>query len=96
MEDILIEERFKKLEEYCRSESFKSYDPLDGLNSKLFDYLPFLRRNSLFKLIWIQFFKRSPINFRNLLNVENGYNPKALGLFLSGYTIFYKIEKKDK
>jgi len=91
MEDKSIEKSFIKLEEYCRSEAFRGYDPYDGLNSKLFDYLPFLRKNKLFKLIWIQFFKRSPVNFRKIAGIKKDYNPKAVGLFLSAYCNLYKI-----
>lgn len=91
MEDKSIEKSFVKLEEYCRSEAFKGYDPYDGLNSKLFDYLPFLRKSRLFKLIWIQFFKRSPVNFRKIAGIKKDYNPKAVGLFLSAYCNLYKI-----
>lgn len=91
MENKSIEKSFLKLEEYCRSEAFKGYDPYDGLNSKLFDYLPFLRKSRLFKLIWIQFFKRSPVNFRKIAGIKKDYNPKAVGLFLSSYCNLYKI-----
>lgn len=85
-----IKEGFTKLMEYCEKESFKGYDPFDGLNSKLFLLFPFAKRSSLFKLIWIQFFKRSPINFRKISGIRKEYNPKGLGLFLSGYCNLYK------
>ena len=91
MENKLIEERFQKLKEYCISESFKGYDPFDGLNSRFFNYFPFLRRNSFIKLAWIQFFKRSPINFRKFAGIKKEYNPKGLGLFLSAYCNLYSI-----
>jgi hypothetical protein len=90
MVEKLIKERFNKLEEYCRLENYKGFDPFDGLNSKLFDFLPSLRKNSLFKLLWIQFFKRSPINFRKIAGIKKEYNPKGLGLFLSAYCNLYK------
>ncbi len=96
MENKLIEERFNELEKYCKSEAFKGYDPFDGLNSKLFDYLPFLRKSSLFKLIWIQFFKRSPINFRKIAGIKKEYNPKGLGLFLTTYCNLYSINHNQE
>lgn len=96
MEDKFIENSFKKLEEYCRSEDFKGYDPFDGLNSKFFDYLPFFKKSSFFKLIWIQFFKRSPINFRSIAGIKKELNPKGLGLFLSGYCNLYKTDPSPK
>ncbi|MCW5517991.1 delta-aminolevulinic acid dehydratase [Muriicola sp. Z0-33] len=95
MVDKSIETSFIKLEEYCRSEAYKGYDPFDGLNSKLFDYLPFLRKSRLFKLIWIQFFKRSPVNFRKIAGIKKDYNAKAVGLFLSGYCNLYKINPTE-
>ena len=86
----MIEERFKKLEEYCRTEAFKGYDPYDGLNSRFLDIFPLFRKSKIFKLSWIQFFKRSPVNFRKIAGIKKEYNPKALGLFLSAYCNLYK------
>ncbi len=91
MVNQVIREEFNKLEEYCRTENYKGYDPFDGLNSKIFDLLPFLRKSSLFMLLWIQFFKRSPINFRKITGIKKEHNPKGLGLFLSAYCNLYKI-----
>ncbi len=90
MKEKLIEERFKKLEEYCRSEDFKGYDPYDGLNSTVFQAIPFISKNRIARLAWIQLFKRSPFNLRSIGGVKKDYNPKALGLFLSGYCNLYK------
>ncbi|BBE20569.1 hypothetical protein AQPE_4763 [Aquipluma nitroreducens] len=90
MEDKMIKERFDKLEEYCKSEAFKGYDPYDGLNSRFFDIIPLFRKSRIFKLAWIQFFKRSPVNFRKIAGIKKEYNPKALGLFLSAYCNLYK------
>jgi rhamnogalacturonyl hydrolase YesR len=36
------------------------------------------------------------VNFRPLLGVKKDYNPKGLGLFLSGYCNLYKAEKKEE
>jgi len=82
---------FYKLEFYCEKENFKGYDPFDGLNSKIFKFLPFLRNSHLFKLLWIQFFKRSPINLRRLFGIDKDYNSKSLALFLSAYCNLYNI-----
>ncbi|MDR1583164.1 MAG: glycoside hydrolase family 127 protein [Prevotellaceae bacterium] len=84
-----------RLREYCEKENFKGYDPFDGLNSKFFRALPYIRNNRLCRLAWLQFFKRSPVNFRPFLGVKKAYNPKGLGLFLSGYCNLYKTEKKE-
>ena len=48
------------------SEQFKGWDPYDGLNSKVFQALPFLKNSALCRLVVIQGFKRSPINFRKI------------------------------
>ncbi len=85
---------FERLEEYCKNENFKGWDPFDGLNSKLFQTIPLLSKNRFAKLIWIQSFKRSPINLRKITGVEKDYNSKAIGLFLSGYCNLYIKEPR--
>jgi rhamnogalacturonyl hydrolase YesR len=77
---------FKNLEEFCKNEEFLGWDPYDGLNSKLFQALPYIRNNRLAKLIWIQAMKKMPVNLRSLLNINKGYNPKGLALLISGYS----------
>lgn len=91
-----IDEIFQDLKSYCEKEQYKGYDPFDGLNSKIFRLLPFLKRMGLFQLVWIQFFKRSPINFRQIAGIKKDYNPKGLGLFLSAYCNLYKIDPSDE
>ncbi len=90
-----IEDSFEKLRQYCETENFRGWDPYDGLNSQVFQALQ-LNRVKFFRLAWIQFFKRSPINFRKLMLVEKGYNPKGLGLFLTAYCNLYKVENKNE
>ena len=36
-------ESFKKLKTYCEVEKFKGWDPYDGLNSRIFQALPFFK-----------------------------------------------------
>ena len=86
---------FKKLKDYCEKENFKGWDPYDGLNSKIFNAF-YLNKVQFFRLAWIQLFKRNPINLRNLFLVPKEYNPKGLGLFLTGYCNLYNIEKKEE
>lgn len=86
-----INKTINKLKEHCEDENFKGYDPFDGLNSRFFDFFPIFRKCDFFKLAWIQFFKRSPINFRRIAGIKKEYNPKGLGLFLSAYCNLYKI-----
>jgi len=88
-------ESLNKLQRYCESEGFKGYDPYDGLNSRFFQSLPFISRNRFFRLAWIQFFKRSPMNLRSLTGIKKEYNPKGLGLFLAGYCNLYDHEPRE-
>lgn len=81
---------FKKLKLYCEAEGFKGWDPYDGLNSKVFQALPWLKRSALCRLVMIQGFKRSPWNLRRIAMVPKEYNAKGIGLFLQGYCNLYK------
>lgn len=84
------------LKAYCEANKFKGYDPFDGLNSKIFEILPFLYRSSFIRLAWLQFFKRSPINLRKICGVKKDYNPKGLGLFLSAYCNLYLTDPQKE
>ena len=84
---------FIMLKKYCEQEQYRGWDPYDGLNSKIFQFLP-LKKWDLARLVWIQFFKRSPINFRKFALVPKVYNPKGIALLLSGYCNLYKIADK--
>ncbi len=86
---------FNQLKSYCEAEQFKGWDPYDGLNSKVFQSLQ-LDKIEFFRLAWIQLFKRNPLNLRTLLLVPKEYNPKGLGLFLTGYCNLYQMEGKDE
>ncbi|HVT84225.1 MAG TPA: hypothetical protein VHD35_03440, partial [Chitinophagaceae bacterium] len=86
---------FNKLKQYCEQENFKGWDPYDGLNSKVFRGIPFLPNNKLARLAWIQFFKRSFINFRKLAGVKKELNPKGLALFIAAYCNLLKMERSD-
>lgn len=70
----------RELWKWCRSQNFAGYDPFDGLNSSLFQATP-LRHSRAARLAWIQFFKRSPINFRRLAGVPPQRNAKGIALF---------------
>lgn len=88
-----IAESFERLREYCEAEEFKGWDPYDGLNSKIFKAFPLVNKSRLIRLIWIQIFKRNLINFRDLAGIKKAYNPKGLGLFLSGYCKLYQFDR---
>jgi rhamnogalacturonyl hydrolase YesR len=87
---------FSHLRDYCEQEEFKGYDPYDGLNSRLFNAIPVVSKNRIARLAWIQTFKRSPVNLRKVTGVKKEHNPKALGLFLSGYCNLYTCEAKEE
>jgi len=91
----MIEQSFQDLKSFCEKENFKGWDPYDGLNSCIIQKTP-LRKSRVFKLAWIQLFKRNPINFRQLLGIKKDYNPKGLGLFLIGYCNLYVTENKEE
>lgn len=81
---------FAALRSWCEAERFKGWDPYDGLNSKIFQILPFFRKSALCRLVMIQGFKRCPVNLRRIALVPKEYNAKGIGLFLQGYCNLYK------
>ena len=86
---------FRLLKEYCENEGFKGWDPYDGLNSKVFQALPFLKKSAICRLVVIQGFKRCPVNLRRLALVHKEYNAKGIGLFISGYCNLYNAVKAN-
>lgn len=87
---------FLSLKIYCEKEQFKGWDPYDGLNSKVFQALPFLKKSAICRLVVIQGFKRCPVNLRRVALVPKEYNAKGIGLFLSGYCNLYEAVKKHQ
>ncbi|MEX2485544.1 MAG: delta-aminolevulinic acid dehydratase [Brumimicrobium sp.] len=88
-------ESFENLKSYCENQNYQGWDPYDGLNSKIFKATP-LKHSAFARLAWIQLFKRNPVNLRKLFRVPKGHNPKAIGLFLTGYcNLYWLAEKKD-
>ena len=84
-----------KLEKECAREQYKGWDPYDGLNSKVFKALPFVGRSAVARLVWIQLFKRNPINLRRLMMVPKQRNAKGIGLFLQGYCSLWRAVDAD-
>jgi hypothetical protein len=77
------------LRAYVEARDFAGYDPYDALNSPVARAL-----GGEFKwgrIAWIQALRRCPVNFRPLLLVRPGHNPKGLGLFLGGYARLFKL-----
>ncbi|MGR5528342.1 aspartate-semialdehyde dehydrogenase [Vibrio alfacsensis] len=80
--------------ESAKQNDFAGYDPFDSLNSRFFTLLPRLKQG-IFGLAWIQFNKRSIINFRPLLGVPKKRNPKGVALFLMGLLEDYQRTNDD-
>ena len=90
-----VEKSLERLRTYCEKEEFRGWDPYDGLNSRVFQAIPGIRKVRLFRLIWIQAFKRNPLNLRRLALIKKDYNPKGVGLFLNGYCNLYKLDPSE-
>lgn len=86
---------FERLRTYCESQHFKGWDPYDGLNSKVFQAIPFLKKSDLCRLVVIQGFKRCPVNLRPIALVPKEYNAKGMGLFLQAYCNLYQAVKDN-
>ena len=82
---------FSRLRAYCEAENYMGWDPYDGLNSKVFQAMPLLKKSALCRLAVIQGFKRCPVNLRSLAFVPKERNAKWTGLFLQGYCNLYKL-----
>jgi hypothetical protein len=76
---LLIEEVVHQLHKYLQSCDYAGYDPYDGLESRIFQALPF-KRFRITRLAWIQLMKRSPLNLRPLVLVPQSRNPKGIAL----------------
>lgn len=82
-----------KLMSYIEESQFKGYDPYDALNSPILRLLSLNRK--YLRIAFIQGLKRMPVNLRPVFGIAKGYNPKAIGLFLWGYTKLYRVEPKE-
>jgi hypothetical protein len=87
-----IHKIIEQLQGFVEKESFKGYDPYDTLNAKF----PFHWFGKWGQVLAIQMGKRAPINFRPLLGIKKDFNPKAMGLFLQAYSLYYKIHPNEK
>ncbi|MEC4749587.1 hypothetical protein [Methylomicrobium sp. Wu6] len=79
-----------KLLDYCNKNNWAGYDPYDALNSRIFEFLPFLNFR-IPRLVLTQLLKRCPFNLRPLLQIPKTHNPKALGLFLMSFIKLSKL-----
>ncbi len=95
MNNQQVIDSFVKLKRYCEAEQYKGWDPYDGLNSKVFQALPYFKKSALWRLVVIQGFKRCPVNLRRLAAVPKEHNAKGIGLFLQGYCNLVKAVRKN-
>ncbi|MGH9325172.1 MAG: hypothetical protein ACRD2B_00575 [Terriglobia bacterium] len=86
---------FLKLLAYCRANRWAGYDPYDGLNSRMFNALPFLN-SRIPRLMLTQALKRMPFNARPLLLVPKRQNAKAIALFLSALLSLPEVIVQDQ
>lgn len=96
MNNKIVIESFIQLRDYCEKEQYKGWDPYDGLNSKVFQALPFFKNSALCRLVLIQTFKRNPVNLRRIALVPKDYNAKGIGLFLQGYCNLVTLVRRRK
>lgn len=83
----------QRLDAWIEGASFRGWDPFDALNSPLLKKLTGTNRR--IGQLWVQLFKRSPINFRPFLGISKAYNPKAMGLFLGTYMRKYQCSRSN-
>jgi hypothetical protein len=83
MEEIkYFENALVRAHQYCRKHDFTGYSLYDSHNS----IIPFGKFGPFVSFYVNQVIKRSPFNFRPLLGIKKGINPKGVGLFLNIYT----------
>ena len=80
-----IENIQMRLFEFCKTENWAGFDPYDALNSRVLSPITFID-NRIINIAFTQIIKRLPINLRPFLLVSKEHNPKAIALFLMGFT----------
>lgn len=88
-----FERAFEELWAWCRARDFAGADPFDGLNSRIFQALPFVRDSRAARIVWTQSFKRAPVNLRSLALVPAGKNSKGLALFALAALARWRTER---
>jgi hypothetical protein len=83
-----------RLRDYVESADYAGYDPYDALNSPLVRLVG--RKSKWVRIASTQFLRRCPVNLRPLLGVRKGHNPKAIGLFLWGYTRLFQVRGEER
>lgn len=83
-----------RLWDYAEKHRFSGYDPYDALNSPLAGLLSLGTRWG--RIALTQFGRRCPVNFRPLLLIKPGVNPKALALFLEGMAKLHRLNPTEE
>lgn len=85
----------RDLWKWCRDQGYAGFDPYDSLNSRWFQATP-LKNSITARLLWTQFHKRSPINFRPLVRVPRERNAKGIALLaLAALSDFRRTQTKE-
>jgi len=79
---------------YVESADYAGYDAYDALNSPMIRRLG--ARSKWVRIGATQLMRRSPVNLRPLLGIRKGHNPKAIGLFLWGYSKLYALTGEQR
>jgi len=86
--DHIVEDSIVSLNKFVKNNEWEGYDPYDGLNSKFTSFVS--NKSKWMRIFIIQFNKKSPVNFRDILGVNKGIDVKGMGLFASAYLKLYK------
>jgi hypothetical protein len=90
-----LEHAYESLAAWCRERGYAGHDPFDALNSRLFQATP-LKNSRVARIIWTQFFKRSPVSFRKIARVPVGKNAKGTALFaLAALSTFRRTRTEE-
>ncbi len=87
-------EAVERLLDYVESADYAGYDPYDALNSPLIRLIG--RKSKFIRIACTQFLRRSLVNFRPVLGIHKGHNPKGIGLFLWGYARLFKVYQDQR
>ncbi len=89
----LISDSLSRLISYIESRNYMGIDPYDALKSPVFR-LPVLKTNRRIRFFSQQIVKRSPVNLRPVLGINEGLDPVTLGLCIQGYSYLYHLSKQ--
>jgi hypothetical protein len=81
---VKAEEALGTLRTWVEARDFAGYDPYDALNSPVLRLLSLGQKYG--RIGWTQLMRRCPVNLRPMLGIRPAHNPKAIGLFLAGYS----------